>query len=423
MSYQITVPFLLANASTTGSYTASTTQAQGNGPIVYGYTYVGFVANDNDAITLPECKKDAVVILQNGDSSEQLELWPASGDAIGDLGTDASMIISPQQLIQLIGINTSQWYVMAKSRSVATSLTAFSGGGQGSATQMLDGWNRVSNVAAHDDSVKLPAAKVGSICAVYNDDAGQNLAVYPSAGHRINDLPADIPITLSPDTGVVLRCFSTALWHTWYGGNNARSSFTASVTQSQGNGVVMSGYTRINSIATDGNAITLPEAYNGNEVILFNDDTSNNYAQVFPASSDGIDSLGTNQPFLLYGGQFVLFHAVNSSDWHSQSIGNRRSVQTGIIANGNVIGTATQLLGDWNVVATSTASDNAVQLPVGYIGRKVWILNDDSADAVLVFPKSGASSQINDLAIDASITLAAKSSVELRAVTATKWKT
>jgi hypothetical protein len=256
---------------------------------------------------------------------------------------------------------------------------------------------------------------------VYNADSGQYLELFPNTNDQINGLPNDTGIILSPNTGVILECFSTGVWHAFARDLPYVNGFAASAVQSQGEAPVSQGFTRITSVSANGDAVTMPDAYQGNECTLFNDDATEN-VQVFPSSGDSINSLGVDQPFMLFPGQIVNFKASSTANWYAPPA-SLPGVVSGIIANGNVIGTATQLLGDWNVVATSTASDNAVQLPVGYIGRKVWIKNDDSADAVLVFPKSGSSAQINDLAVDASITLAAKSSVELRAVTATKWKT
>lgn len=61
-------------------------------------------------------------------------------------------------------------------------LTAKAGGGQATATQLLNGLNRVTVVATNDDSVQLPAAISGTIVGVMNADAAQSIKVFGKNG-------------------------------------------------------------------------------------------------------------------------------------------------------------------------------------------------------------------------------------------------
>jgi hypothetical protein len=78
---------------------------------------------------------------------------------------------------------------LAPAQSVKDGITAFSTGGQPSATQLAAAINRVTTVAAGNDSVKLPVSQgnVGLTVMVIN--AGANsLNVFPSAGDQIDAL-------------------------------------------------------------------------------------------------------------------------------------------------------------------------------------------------------------------------------------------
>ena len=68
-----------------------------------------------------------------------------------------------------------------------TAITAFAGGGQGSATALTKKWNEITICASDNDSVKLLAAKIGSKQVVYNNTA-KILSVFPVVGESISGI-------------------------------------------------------------------------------------------------------------------------------------------------------------------------------------------------------------------------------------------
>lgn len=97
--------------------------------------------------------------------------------------------------------------------SVVTGITAFAGGGQGSATQLSYGYNEITTVATALDSVKLPAGVVGASVTILND--GANTAnVYPATGGTINDGAANSPVTIAPGVTLVFTAITTTNWET-----------------------------------------------------------------------------------------------------------------------------------------------------------------------------------------------------------------
>ncbi len=67
-------------------------------------------------------------------------------------------------------------------------VTAFAGGGQTDATQLDYGAATVTVVATDDDSVKLPYAYPGAVCAIWNADSAQDTTVYGRGTDTINSV-------------------------------------------------------------------------------------------------------------------------------------------------------------------------------------------------------------------------------------------
>jgi len=86
--------------------------------------------------------------------------------------------------------------------------TAFAGGGQTNATNLLNNDNLVATVASNNDSVKLLPATVGVSQTVRN--AGVNsLNVFPQTGENIDGAGANVPYPIPAGGAVTFVCFST----------------------------------------------------------------------------------------------------------------------------------------------------------------------------------------------------------------------
>lgn len=117
--------------------------------------------------------------------------------------------------------------------SITDSITAFSGGGQTSAVLLTSSFNRVSTVAAGNDSVKLPvcsgtapgvvvgsgqpAKTQGMIMYVVNAAAANSMNVYPSSGGSINALSGDAAYAVAANKTVAFLC-SGSIWYSLLGG-------------------------------------------------------------------------------------------------------------------------------------------------------------------------------------------------------------
>lgn len=95
--------------------------------------------------------------------------------------------------------------------STEVGITAFAGGGQGSATQLTKEINQLGAVATTGDSVKLPSAEAGLTITVINSDV--NAAdVFPFTGDIIDSNGLNVAVSVLPGTVAVFTCISGNTW-------------------------------------------------------------------------------------------------------------------------------------------------------------------------------------------------------------------
>lgn len=90
--------------------TASTTQTQGQQPLVASFNVVATVGNANDVVTLPSAAAGNVVCVMNN-GANTLQVFPASGDAIGTGSVDASTTQTTKTMKMYIAADATTWMV------------------------------------------------------------------------------------------------------------------------------------------------------------------------------------------------------------------------------------------------------------------------------------------------------------------------
>jgi hypothetical protein len=98
-------------------------------------------------------------------------------------------------------------------RLVSNGLTAFAGGGQGSATDLPFAFNRVTTVATLNDSVKLPPARAGISVVVVNAAAANSMNVFPATGDAINALSANAAFAMAANKTALFVCCVNGTWN------------------------------------------------------------------------------------------------------------------------------------------------------------------------------------------------------------------
>jgi len=92
------------------TYTASTTQTQGQTPISGNLAHVSVVANANDVVTLPAAVAWSVCRVKNT-GANVLQVFPASSDAIENESVDASITIAVDDALTLVAIDGTTWKI------------------------------------------------------------------------------------------------------------------------------------------------------------------------------------------------------------------------------------------------------------------------------------------------------------------------
>ncbi len=126
----------------------------------------------------------------------------------GDSSGVLSLIANSVEGLRLTEANSG--VIQAPNANVA--ITAFAGGGQGSATQLDESYNVITTVATTGDSVKLPPAyAINSLIYIKNDGAN-DADVFPASG---DDLGAGVDTAVSIAAGSSLSFIATVANSTW----------------------------------------------------------------------------------------------------------------------------------------------------------------------------------------------------------------
>lgn len=97
--------------------------------------------------------------------------------------------------------------------SAQNGITAFAGGGQASAVQLNNHFNRITVVGSAADSVKLPPAVYGVLPVyVQNAAAANSMNVFPVTGDAINAIAANGAFAMAANKAAVFVCFVTGTW-------------------------------------------------------------------------------------------------------------------------------------------------------------------------------------------------------------------
>jgi len=164
-------------------------------PLNLGINVVTVVATAGDSVLLPANVVGQTVIVTNT-GANSLNIFPFLGDNINNLGINVPYPLAPQATAEFLGVDNSDWRTTASGGYASTQgLTAHSGGGQASATQLNIGVNVVTVVVTTNDSVVLPTTVLGKTVIVQNA-GGAALNVFPAVGNSINQLGANVAIQM-----------------------------------------------------------------------------------------------------------------------------------------------------------------------------------------------------------------------------------
>lgn len=97
--------------------------------------------------------------------------------------------------------------------SLQNNITAFAGGGQANATAITKDYAVITTAGGSGDSVKMPAAVPGLSIKILNF-TNQEIAVFPQTGEQIDDLGANLSITIPAFNNIEVVSTDAGLWYT-----------------------------------------------------------------------------------------------------------------------------------------------------------------------------------------------------------------
>lgn len=361
---------------------------------------VATVASRSDSVKLPPSAAGLGIIVINT-GAQPLAVFPATGDAINGQAANASVLIPPNAVDLFVCPQSGQWYAevgVGFSGQLFTELsqdgiTAFAGGGQGSATQLTAQTNRVTTVASRGDSVKLPVSAPGLEIIVINTGANP-LAVFPSTGDAINGQAANASVVIPPNAIDIFACPIAGQWYAEVGVGFSGQLFTElaqdNITANPGGGQagafqLTAQTNRITTVATAGDSIKLPASAPGLELMVINHGA--NPMQVYGSGTDTIDDVAAATGVSQMANSLVIYTCATAGAWYTEGLATgfaAAGLQTISFADnltaraGGGQGLATALTSMVNRVTTVATAGDSVALPAAAAGLVITVINRTS---------------------------------------------
>ena len=349
---------------------------------------------------------------------------------------DTNPVFSQRLIEQLPGAEKVIGQIMNSTveASVSAGLTAFSGGGQGSATKLPAVFNRVTVSAATTppyDSVVLPASYAGLDVVVHNATVNP-IQVFGAGTDTVNGLAS---VTVPPNSIDFFICPVAGAWFLeagiGYAGQLetvlAQDNITAHAGGGQSSATqLLAAINRVNTVATAGDSVMLPAAVPGLDCIIINHGA--NPMQVYGNGTDLIDDVATATGVSQMQNSQVLYTCASTGRWYSNGLATgfggpgleTYSTADNITAHaGGGQGAATQLNSMVNRITIVATAGDSVVLPAGAVGLQITVINAAAANSMNVFPQSGA--QINSLGANAAFAVVAGKTAQFTCTSPNQW--
>ena len=246
ISATLLTPALDAETYSTSAAVTAGTDAQGQGALTSDINVVTTTGTSPaSGVTLPAAVTGRIITVVNK-GTNPINVYPPSGDAIDDLGTNNDIQIPVGSSLQFIAVSTSQYYSSATGdtgtganvRQVAPQLNAetyttsatvsAAGTTQGTATALTSDYNIATTVAS-GSGVVLPTATTGRRLIVVNKGANA-LNIYPASGAAIDALGSNVALSLPVSGWLELDAASTTQWYSSYNAYIAQQTTATNAT-------------------------------------------------------------------------------------------------------------------------------------------------------------------------------------------------
>jgi len=347
------------------------------------------------AVLLADVQSGAFPPFKTPYDARPILLYLADGSELNDVLTGGTPVAD----LSVVNLTTTA----PQNIDTNTGITAFAGGGQGSATQLTGQFNDVTTVATAGDSVKLLAAANG-LGQIVKNSGVTGLDVFPATGDSINGLSANTAIRIPPGATMWLQAIDATTWE----GNQvtflpftSTGAITAFSGGGQGSAVLLTSIlNRIGTCAAAGDSVKLPAAVAGTMVRVRNDGSF--YASVFPSSGETIDGLAANTSISCPTGTDVIFYCEVAGAWESSKLVLPTAKRTGgtlagpaTFAGGDLTGAALNVFHNVEETPGTLTTRSATQMfddnPYARVGLTfvIRILNQASALTMTIAAGSG----------------------------------
>lgn len=216
--------------------------------------------------------------------------------------------------------------------SQGDSITAHSGGGQGSALQLAAELNRITTAAATSapyDSIALPASKAGLTIFVTNHGSNP-IQVFGVTPDTIDDVATATGVTQMANSMVLYVCHTAGAWYTeglatgFVRGYSLLTQSVATVaansTGTQGSGTAITAMTNAVSSAGSLYSVTLPPSSPGMQIAVHSVTAANTIA-VFPnaggTGTETINALSANAGLSFAALTSTTFYCTTAGQWYT----------------------------------------------------------------------------------------------------------
>lgn len=308
-------------------------------------------------------------------------------------------------------------------QSAATAITAGTTRTQAGATALTATINRVDTSTAVNtgttlgDGVVLPSASsIANAEIVVINNTANIIQVYGNGSDTINGIAGATGIPIPPGDVARFESATAGDWRVEAGVGSAGAlplmlaadSITAAGSTRAGATALPADYNRVLT-ATALQGVSLPASAGGLDVFVANHSGVN--IVVYALGSDTIDDIAGATGVTVMPNSVVLFTSYAAGKWYSEGLATGyagNGLQTvqfadSITAAGTTQGTATQLVAAMNNV-TTVASGTGVNLPASSAGLSIVVQNN-GANALLVYPFQGATDTINGVAATQGVVL------------------
>ena len=177
------------------------------------YSVITTCATRDDSVKLPTAligKRFVVVNL----GAQSCNIYTQTGENFLGLSANVAVPLAASSYIEFVSrVDGSYLYRQITGYySKETTITAYAGGGQANAIQLISEYNKVTVVATAGDSVKLKAAKAGMRQVIVNADTAEAMDVFPQTGDNFEGLAVNVAVSLTFGASMEAFCFVDDEW-------------------------------------------------------------------------------------------------------------------------------------------------------------------------------------------------------------------